>query len=247
VRAVDDGPRGQRCEHIAHRFPAQRFARSSDQCAKHHGSGPRIVECGVGRGDIQVELFHQSREPGCLALRELQHEPGEGGRVDDRVLEGVLEAAPHQPGVEGVVAVLDEHGAPRKAEECPAHVSEFRRPDQHRAIDLVAPARVRVDGSAAVDQRVEERQRAGEPEPFRSDLEDEERRRAGGLDVEGDELGILDRRLGPELLGIDRDLGPRHRFHGAARLEQDRLLRHLARLISGLTRGLSERTRSRRP
>ena len=119
--------------------------------------------------------------------------------------------------------MLDEHGAPRKAEECPAHVSEFRRPDQHRAIDLVAPARVRVDGSAAVDQRVEERQRAVEPEPFRADLEDEERRRAGGLDVEGDELGILDRRLGPELLGIDRDLGPRYRFHGAARLEQDRL------------------------
>jgi hypothetical protein len=182
----------------------------------------------VGRGDIKAELLHESREPGRLALRELQHEPGEGGRVDDRVLERVLEAAPNQPGIKGVVAVLDQHGSPRKSEECPAHVSELRRPDQHRAIDLVAPPRVRVDRSAAVDQRVEEGQRAVEPEPLGSDLEDEERRGAGGLDVEGDELGILERRLGPELLGIDRDLRPRHRLHSAARLEQDRLLRHLA-------------------
>jgi hypothetical protein len=52
VRAVDDGSRRQRREHIAHRFPAEGFARASNQGAKHHGRGPRIVECGVGRGDI---------------------------------------------------------------------------------------------------------------------------------------------------------------------------------------------------
>jgi hypothetical protein len=72
------------------------------------------------------------------------------------MLERVLEAAPHQPGVECVVAVLDQHGPARKAKECPAHVSELGRADQHRAIDLVPPAGIGVDGSAAVDQGVEE-------------------------------------------------------------------------------------------
>jgi hypothetical protein len=144
------------------------------------------------------------------------------------MLERVLEATPHQPGVEGVVAVLDQHGAPRKAKKCPAHVPELGRADQHRAIDLVAPACIWVDGSAAVDQRVEERQRAVEPESLGSDLEDEEGRGAGGFDIQGYELRVFERGVRPERGRIDRDIGPRHRLDGAARLEQDRLLRHLA-------------------
>jgi len=135
------------------------------------------------------------------------------------VLERDLEATPHQPGVEGVVAVLDQHSAARKAKERPPHISELRRADKHGAIDLVAPARIWVDGSSAVNQRVEERQRAVEPESLSPDLENEERRIAGGLDVEGHELCVFERRVGPELGSIDRDLRPRHRLNGATRLE----------------------------
>jgi hypothetical protein len=185
----------------------------------------------VGRGDVQAKLLHQLREPGRLPLRELQDEPRERGRVDDRMLERVLEAAPHQPGVEGVVAVLDQNGAARKAKECPAHVSELGRADQHRAIDLVTPPCIRVDWSAAVDQRVEERQRGVEPESLGSDLENEEGRGAGGFDVQGHELHVFERGVRPERRRIDRDIGPQHWLYGAARLEQDRLLRHLAKLV----------------
>jgi hypothetical protein len=52
MRAVDDRPRRQCGEHIADRLPAQSFAGASDQRAKHHGRGPGVVECGVGRGDV---------------------------------------------------------------------------------------------------------------------------------------------------------------------------------------------------
>ncbi len=135
------------------------------------------------------------------------------------MLERELEATPYQPGVEGVMAVLDQHGAARKAKERPAHISELRRADQHGAIDLVAPARIRVDGRAAVDQRVEERQRAVEPESLSPDLENEEWRVARGLDVEGHELRIVEWRVRPEFGHIDRDLRPRHRLDRAARLE----------------------------
>jgi hypothetical protein len=144
------------------------------------------------------------------------------------MLERDLEAAPDQPRVECVVAVLDQHGAAREPKECLAHVSELRGADEHGAIDLVAPARIWVDGSPAVDQRVEERQRAVEPEPLGPDLEHEEGRVAGGLDVEGHELGFIQPCLRPELGHVDRDLRPRHGLDGAARLEQDRLLGHLA-------------------
>jgi len=135
------------------------------------------------------------------------------------MLERDLETTPHQPGVEGVVAVLDQHRAARKAKERPAHISELRRADQHRSIDLVAPPRIWVDGSSAVDQCVEERQRAVEPESLGPDLEHEEGRVAGGLDVQRHELRLFEECVGPELWRIDRDLGPRHRLDGAARLE----------------------------
>jgi len=135
------------------------------------------------------------------------------------MLERDLEPSPHQPGIEGVMAVLDQHGATCKAKECLAYISELRRADQHGAIDLVAPARIWVDGSAAVNQSVEKRQRAVEPESLGPDLENQEGRVACGFDIEGDELRVFERRVRPELGHIDRDLRPRHRLYGAARLE----------------------------
>ncbi len=117
------------------------------------------------------------------------------------------------------MAVLDEHGSLREAQECPARVLELGRPDQHRALNVVTPARVGVDGGAAVDQRVEKGQRAVELEPLGADLEDQERGVAGGLDVQGNVLGFLERGLRFQLRGVDRDLLPRHRLDRAARLQ----------------------------
>ncbi|SRR6266852_6037685 len=99
------------------------------------------------------------------------------------MLERALQAAAHEPGVECVMAVLDKHCTLREPQECPARVLELGRADEHRAFDVVPPPRVRVDGRAAVDERVEERQRAVELETLGADLEDEEWRVACGLDV----------------------------------------------------------------
>ncbi|OLC14330.1 MAG: hypothetical protein AUH32_05805 [Actinobacteria bacterium 13_1_40CM_66_12] len=117
------------------------------------------------------------------------------------------------------MAVLDQHRAMREAQECPARVLELGCADQHRSLDVVTPARVWVDGGSAVDQRVEERKRAVELEPLGTDLQDEERRVACCLDVEGHELDFVDRGLRSELGGIDGDFLPRHGLYRAARLE----------------------------
>src|SRR4029077_18536351 len=139
------------------------------------------------------------------------------------MLERDRQAAPHEPGVEGVMAVLDKHRAARKAKECLAHVSELRGADQHGTIDLVAPASIWVDRSSAVHQRVEERKRAVEPESLGPDLEYQEGRCAGGVDVKGHEMRLDERRVLPELWRIDCNLRPRHGLHRAAGLEQHRL------------------------
>jgi hypothetical protein len=62
-----------------------------------------------------------------------------------------------QPGVEGIVAVLDQDGALGETEEGPARVTKLRRAYQHRPVDVVSSLGVRVDGRAAIDQRVEKR------------------------------------------------------------------------------------------
>jgi len=183
----------------------------------------------VSGGHVEAECLDQTGEPRRLSLRELQDEPRERGGVDDRVLERAIEAAPHQPGVERVMAVLDQHGTLGEAEECPARVAELGGADQHRSVDVMAPARVRVDRRAAVDQRVEERQRAVELEPLGPYLEHQERGVAGGLHVQGDELGVLESRARTQVGRVDGDLLPRHRRGGAARLEQDRPGTHLAK------------------
>ena len=102
--------------------------------------------------------------------------------------------------------MLDEHGPPREAEEGRAGVSELGRPGQHRPVNLVALAGVGVDRRPAVDERVEEGERPGQPEALGADLEHEERPVAGRLDVECDELGRIQRRVGADAAGLDRQL-----------------------------------------
>src|SRR5690242_21209288 len=58
---------------------------------------------------------------------------------------------------------------------------------------------------------------------FRSaELENQERRVAGGFHVQGDELRCFQRRERSDFRRVDRDLLPRHRRGCTARLEEDR-------------------------
>jgi hypothetical protein len=61
----------------------------------------------MGRHHVEAQLLHQTSQPGSLALRKVEHKPGQGRRIDDRVLEWAFEAPTHQPAVESIVAVLD--------------------------------------------------------------------------------------------------------------------------------------------
>jgi len=135
------------------------------------------------------------------------------------MLERALEAATDEPGVERVVAVLDQHRALRETKKGPAGIPELGRSDQHRAVDVMSPLRIRVDGGATVHQGVEERERAVELEPFGTDLQDEEGRVARRFDVEGHELSFFEPGVRTQLRRVDRDLLPRHRLRRAARLE----------------------------
>jgi hypothetical protein len=107
------------------------------------------------RRHVKAEHLDELRESGCLALRELEHEPGQGRGVDDRMLERTFQASTDQPGVERVMAVLDEHRALREPKERAAGIAKLRRADEHRAVDVMAAVRVRVDRRLAVDERVE--------------------------------------------------------------------------------------------
>ena len=177
----------------------------------------------MDRRHVETQLLHQPREPRSLALGQLEHEPGQRRGIDDRVLQRALQPSSDKPRVEGVVAVLDEDGALREAQERAPGVTELGRPDQHRAIDVVALLRIRVDRRAAIDEGVKKRQRAGELEPFGPQLQHEEGRVAGGLEVDGYELRIVEQRLGAQLRSVNSDLFPRNGLGGAARLEEDPL------------------------
>jgi hypothetical protein len=161
------------------------------------------------------------------------------------VLEWALEAATNEPCVERVMAVLDEHGALGESQKCTAGIPEFRRADQHRAIDVMALFRVWIDGCPAIDQRVEERERGVEGEPLRSKLQDQERIIAGCLDVERDELGLVQPGQRPNLGCVDRDLLPGHQLHRAAGLEVQRLRAHRASARARRAHPISSRLRAR--
>jgi hypothetical protein len=193
----------------------------------------------VGRHRVEGQLLHQPSQPGGLALGKVEHKPGQGRGVDDRMLERAFEPPPHQPAVESVVAVLDENCALSKTQESPAGVPEFGRSDQHRTVDVMALPGVRVDGRPAVDQRVKERKRPRQPESLGAELEDEERGVTRRLDVDGDELGNVQWRLRPELRRVDGDLLPRHRLRRPTRLEEERL--HDGRLSAERTNWISSR------
>ena len=144
--------------------------------------------------DLDLQSLHQAGQPRRLAGGELEDGPAQRGGVDDRVLEWQWESAAEDPGVEGVVAVLDQDRSPCEMEEGAPGVPELRCVDEHLALDQVPALCVGVDRCPGVDQGVEEAERSAEPEPLGADLEDQERPVAGGLDVDRDELGLLQRR-----------------------------------------------------
>jgi hypothetical protein len=153
-----------------------------------------------------------------------------------------FQAAAHQPGVEGVVAVLDEDCALRESKEGAPRVTKLGRSNQHRPVDVVALLGVRVDGCAAVDESVEKGQRSRQLESLGSQLEDQEWCVASGLDVDGDELRLVERGLRAELWRIDCDLLPRHGLRCAARFQEDRF--HVCRLKADRTKSISSRVRA---
>jgi hypothetical protein len=132
------------------------------------------------------------------------------------VLERALQPTADQPRVERVVAVLDQHRAVRETQERATSVLELGRSDEHRPIDVVALPGIRVDGSAAVDECVEEGKRAFEGESLCAHLEDQEGRVARRLHVECYELSVLESGAPAHLRRVDRDLFPRHQLRGAA-------------------------------
>jgi len=182
----------------------------------------------MGGLDVDAKLLDELRQAWRLTLRQVEHESRERGGVDDRMLEGALQAAAHEPGVECVMAVLDQHRGLRKTQEGAPRILELGRADEHRPIDLVPSPGVRVDRRAAVDQRVEEAERSLEREPLGADLENEKRRIPGGLDVDGHELRILQPGPRADLGRVDRDLVPWNRCGSAPRLQEDALALHRA-------------------
>jgi hypothetical protein len=192
---------------------------SSNQRSKDHRRGARIVEGGVSRRHVEAELLHQPCQTGGLALLKLEHEPGEGRGVDDRVLERAFEPPAHQPGVECVVAVLDENCAMGESKKRPSCVAKFWRADQHRTVDVVPLLGIGVDRRPAIDERVEEGKRAGQLESFGAQLEHQERGVPRRLHIDGDELGVVKRRLRAKLRRVDRDLLPGNRLRRPSRLE----------------------------
>ena len=176
--------------------------------------------------DIERKLLDQPGKAWGLALWKLQHEARQRRRVDDRVLERAFKASADQPRVERVVAVLDEHRAVGETQEGPPGIAKLRCADQHRAVDVVPPVRVRVDRRLAVHQRVEEGERAVELEALRADLQDQEWRVACALDVQGDELRVVQAGLRAEPGRVDGDLFPQHGLDHSPRFEVDRFTPH---------------------
>ncbi len=199
----------------------------------------------MSRRDVEAELLDQPGQAGSLALGQGEHESRQGGRVDDRMGEWALQAAPDEPGVERVVTVLDQDRPLGEAEKRATRVLELRGAYEHRAVDVMAAARVGVDGRPAVDERVEEGERATELEALGPDFEHQERRVARGLDVERDELRLFEPRFRADLGGVDRNLLPRHQLRRAAGLEEKRFVAHLASASARRAQAISSRSSPR--
>ena len=169
---------------------------------------------------VQAQLLDHAGQAWRLAARQLEHQAGQRRGVDDGVLEGLLQAPADQVGVKGVVAVLDQDGAPSEAQESGARSAESGRADQHRAVDLVALLRVAVDRRPGLDQGVEEGERPREFEALGADLDHQEGRVAGGLHVEGDVVGFCEPGVGGDRRALRQQLGE-ERERARARLEAD--------------------------
>jgi hypothetical protein len=199
------------------------------------------------RGHVEGQLLDQPGQAGGLALGQVQHQPRQRRRVDDRVRKRALQAPADEPCIERVVTVLDQDGALGEAEESPARVLELRGADQHGAVDVMAAVRVRVDRRLAVDQGVEEGQGPVQPEALRPELEDQERSVAGGLDVDGDELRVIEPGLQSHLGRVDRDLIPGDGLRRAAGLEEEGLPAHpRARARARFAQAISSSVSARR-
>jgi hypothetical protein len=72
------------------------------------------------------------------------------------MLKRAFEPPANQPGVESIVAVLDQDGTMGETKERSPRVPELRRPNQHRPVDMVAFLGVRIDRRATVDEGVKE-------------------------------------------------------------------------------------------
>ncbi len=193
------------------------------------------------RRDVEPELFHQPRQAGGLAFREVEDQPRQGGGVDDRVLERAFQPAADEPRVERVVAVLDQDRALRETQEGAACILELRRSDEHGAVDVVALAGIGVDRGAAVDQGVEEGEWAIEGKTLGPDLQDQEGCVARGLDIERHELRDLERSLGSDLRRVDGDLLPRHELGRSTRLEIQPARAHRASARARFAQAISSR------
>lgn len=169
--------------------------------------------------DVEAQHLDEARKTWRLAFGKLQHEPGQSRGVDDRVLERTLQASTHEPCVERVVAVLDEDRALCKAKKRSSRVAKLGSAYQHRTIDVVPLLGIGIDRRAAVDKGVEEREGARELESLSAKLEHQERGVPCRLDVDGDELGIVERRLRAKLRRVDRYLLPRDRLRRPSGLQ----------------------------
>ena len=217
--AVDLGPRQHR-QQVADLAPAEALPAPRHQFPKDGGRGLSVAQGGVRRAHVEAQLLHHAGQARSLAAGQLEHQARQRRGVDDRVLEGLPEAPAHQVGVEGVVAVLDQHRTSCKAQEGRAGVAEARCPHQHRAIDLVPLLGVAVDRRAGFDQGVEEGQRGVQPEALGADLDDQERPVAGGLHIERDILGLAEWSLGRDREALREQLR-KERDLTEARLEPD--------------------------
>jgi hypothetical protein len=194
-RAIDLRARRERADEVSDGLPAEALDPALDELPEHCRGRLRISQGGVDGLDLDLQRLNQAGEARCLAAGQLEDQAPESRRVDHRVLERSGQAPAQDPGVEGIVAVLDQDRSTSEMEEGPSGVPELGRVDEHLAFDQVPSLGVGVDRGPGVDQGVEEAQGAGEAEPFSPDLEHQEGPVAGRLDVDGDELRLFERRV----------------------------------------------------
>ena len=233
-RAVDLRARRQSADDVGHRPPAEALHATPHQLPEDGGGRLGVPQGGVDGLDLDLQRLDQAGQARGLTGRPLQDQAGERRGVDDRVLERPRKAAAEDPGVECVMAVLDQDRSTGEMEEGAAGVGELWSVDQHLAPDQVPPLGVGVDRRPAVDQGVEEAQRSAQPEALGADLEHQERPVAGGLDVDGDELRLRQRRVGADRgqLLVPAHRRPIHRLGRPPWLEPQRSLRRFGHVSS---------------